>query len=141
VGGTPVRSRRPRRPRFFLSEHSSAPPHGKLEKDVASKIKAEIGRDPSNDEVLSYLMCPEIFLKFAQARQSCGDVEVVPTPQFFCGMETGEEIGVGIEHGKTLIVKFLAVSRWLPKISSPKSSRTYFSNALACPSHGPAVCQ
>ena len=77
---------------------------------VAAKVAAEIGREPAHDEVLSYLMYPEVFLKFAQARQSYGDVEVVPTPQFFYGMETGEEIGVEIEQGKTLIVKFLAVS-------------------------------
>ncbi|HWE51539.1 MAG TPA: pyruvate carboxylase [Bryobacteraceae bacterium] len=77
---------------------------------VAEKVGREIGREPARDEVLSYLMYPEVFLKFAHARQAYGDVEVVPTPQFFYGMETGEEIGVEIEPGKTLIVKFLAVS-------------------------------
>jgi pyruvate carboxylase len=34
---------------------------------------------------------------------------VLPTPVFFYGMEKGEEIGVDIEEGKTLIIKFLAV--------------------------------
>ena len=37
------------------------------------------------------------------------DVSVLPTPVFFYGMEKGEEIGIDIEEGKTLILKFLTV--------------------------------
>lgn len=77
---------------------------------VRSKLAAEIGRDPLHDEVLSYLMYPDVFLKFTRARQTYGDVEVLPTPQFFYGMERGEESAVDIEPGKTLVVKYLAVS-------------------------------
>ncbi len=77
---------------------------------VADKLKAETGRTPSPDEILSYLMYPQVYLKFAHTRQHYGDVEVLPTPQFFYGMEQGEEIAVEIEEGKTLVVKFLAVS-------------------------------
>jgi len=71
--------------------------------------------------VLSYLMYPEVFLKFARARQTWGDMEVLPTPQFFYGMERGEEIAVDIESGKTLIVKFLAISE-----PHPEGYRTVF---------------
>jgi pyruvate carboxylase len=38
------------------------------------------------------------------------DTSVLPTPVFFYGQEVGEEIGVDIEEGKTLIIKFLTVS-------------------------------
>jgi pyruvate carboxylase len=75
-----------------------------------AKVADEIGRDPGHDEVLSYLMYPEVFLKFAKARAVYGDVDVLPTPQFFYGMEKGDEIAIDIEEGKTLVVKFLAVS-------------------------------
>ena len=34
---------------------------------------------------------------------------MLPTPVFFYGMEPGEEVGVEIEPGKTLIIKFLTV--------------------------------
>jgi pyruvate carboxylase len=77
---------------------------------VSAKIADEIGREPSQDETLSYLMYPSVFTKFARARQNYGDLDVLPTPQFFYGMEKGEEIAIEIEEGKTLLVKFLAIS-------------------------------
>jgi pyruvate carboxylase len=54
-------------------------------------------------------MYPQVFVKFAGAQQNYGDLKVLPTPQFFYGMKTGEEIWLDIEPGKTLIVKFLTV--------------------------------
>ncbi len=80
-----------------------------------------MGRRPAHDEVLSYLMYPEVFLKLARAQHSYGDVEVLPTPQFFYGMQTGEEITVELEPGKTLIIKFLTVSE-----VHPDGTRTVF---------------
>jgi pyruvate carboxylase len=77
---------------------------------VRDRIAAEIGRAPERSDILSYLMYPDVFLKFARARATYGDVEVLPTPQFFYGMEKGEETAIDIEEGKTLVVKFLAVS-------------------------------
>jgi pyruvate carboxylase len=77
---------------------------------VKTKVEDELGREPLHDEVLSYLMYPDVFLKFAKARAIYGDVDVLPTPQFFYGMEKGDEIAIDIEEGKTLVVKFLAVS-------------------------------
>jgi len=50
-----------------------------------------------------------VFVKFAGAQQTYGNLNVLPSPQFFFGMKTGEEIWVDIEPGKTLIVKFLTV--------------------------------
>jgi pyruvate carboxylase len=54
-------------------------------------------------------------------RQSYGDVDVLPTPQFFYGMKSGEEIAIEIEPGKTLIVKFLTLSE-----VHPDGTRTVF---------------
>ena len=48
-------------------------------------------------------MYPDVFVKFARARSSYGNVDVLPTPQFFYGLETGEEIAVEIEPGKVLV--------------------------------------
>jgi pyruvate carboxylase len=88
---------------------------------VRDKVGASIGRQPGPDEVLSYLMYPEVFLKFAKARADYSDVDVLPTPQFFFGMQKGEEIAIDIEAGKTLVVKFLAVSE-----PHPDGTRTVF---------------
>jgi pyruvate carboxylase len=66
-------------------------------------------------------MYPDVFLKFAKAQAAYGDVDILPTPQFFYGMQKGEEITVDIEPGKTLVVKFLTVSD-----AHPDGTRTVF---------------
>jgi pyruvate carboxylase len=88
---------------------------------VAETLTAAIGRKPTPDEVLSYLMYPDVFLKFAKARAAYSDVDILPTPQFFFGMQKGEEIAVDIEPGKTLVVKFLAIGE-----PHPDGTRTVF---------------
>ena len=84
-------------------------------------LEKKAGRAVRQDEVLSYVLYPEVFLKYVKFRHSFGDVSVLPTPQFFYGMRSGEEIAVDIEPGKTLVVKFLTVSE-----PHPDGSRTVF---------------
>jgi pyruvate carboxylase len=89
--------------------------------DTAHTLEVKLDRPVAHDEVLSFLMYPEVFLKFARARQNWGPVQVLPTPQFFYGMKTGEEIPVEIEPGKTLIIRFLTVGE-----PHPDGTRTVF---------------
>jgi len=90
-------------------------------KETAATVARKIGREPTTDEVLSFVMYPDVFLKFAKARQSYGNVEVLPTPQFYYGMEKGEEIAVELEPGKALVIKFLTVGE-----PHPEGYRTVF---------------
>ena len=84
-----------------------------LEKKVGHKIK--------RDDLLSYLLYPEVFLKYDKFKQDYSDVSVLPTPPFFFGLKSGEEITVEIESGKTLIIKFLTASD-----PHPDGTRTLF---------------
>ena len=88
---------------------------------TAADVEKKIGRPPQHDEVLSYLLYPEVFVKFARSQQSWGDVEVLPSPQFFFGMQKGEEIAVDIEPGKRLVIKFLTLGE-----PHPDGRRTVF---------------
>ena len=89
--------------------------------DAAAALEKKAGHKPTRDEVLSYLMYPEVFLKFARARQNWGDVDVLPTPQFYYGMQKGEETAVELEPGKNLVIKFLTVGE-----PHPDGTRTVF---------------
>jgi pyruvate carboxylase len=89
--------------------------------ETARVLERKVGHRPSRDEVLSYLMYPDVFLKFARARQAYDSVEVLPTPQFYYGMQRGEEVSFDLEPGKTLVVKFLTVGE-----PHPDSTRTVF---------------
>jgi pyruvate carboxylase len=66
-------------------------------------------------------MYPDVFVKFAKAHATYGDLEALPTPQFFYGLEKGEEINVSIEDGKSLIIKYLTTSE-----PHPDGTRTVF---------------
>ncbi|HET9522879.1 MAG TPA: pyruvate carboxylase [Terrimicrobiaceae bacterium] len=89
--------------------------------ETAALLKEKIGNAASRTDLMSYLMYPQVFLAFAQERQLYGDVSVLPTPQFYYGMEPGEEITAELEPGKTLIIKFLAVGE-----PHPEGKRTVF---------------
>jgi pyruvate carboxylase len=53
-------------------------------------------------------MYPDVFLKFERTRHNFGDLDTLPTPPFFFGMRSGEEVTVELEAGKTLFIKYLA---------------------------------
>ena len=72
-------------------------------------LDRKIGRVARRDELLSYLLYPEVFTKLAKFQDAYSDVGVLPTPAFFFGLKSGEEITVEIEPGKSLIIKFLTI--------------------------------
>lgn len=73
------------------------------------KVKAElakkIGYEPKQEEVLSYLMYPQVFLDYQTAYNQFGDVTLLDTPTFFQGIRLGETVNVQIEKGKILIIR------------------------------------
>ncbi len=77
--------------------------------EATAKTVAEQTESTSRTDLLSYLMYPEVFLKFAAARTQFGDLEVLPTPPFFYGLEERQEFTVELEPGKTLIIRLLTV--------------------------------
>jgi pyruvate carboxylase len=87
--------------------------HAQLEKKVGHAVK--------HDALLSYLLYPDVYLKYDKFRETYADVSVLPTPAFFYGLKPAEEITIEIESGKTMIVKFLTVSD-----PHPDGSRTLF---------------
>lgn len=89
--------------------------------EVRQQAEQKAGQEMTRTDLMSYLMYPEVFVQFAQAVQAYSDVSVIPTPQFYYGMENGEEVTIEIEPGKTLIVKFLTVGE-----PHPDGTRTIF---------------
>ncbi len=69
-----------------------------------------VGRTLSEFELASYLMYPKVFIDYAADRAAYGDVSSLPTSVFFFGLQSGQEINVDLERGKTLIVKYVTTS-------------------------------
>ena len=74
------------------------------------QAEKDCGRHVSDAELASYLMYPKVFVDYVANRSHFGDVSVLPTAVFFYGMQPGQEVSVDLERGKTLIVRFVALS-------------------------------
>jgi pyruvate carboxylase len=74
-----------------------------VKKELVTKLK----RDMREQDVLSYLLYPQVFLDFQKHFDLYDNTSVLPTSAFFYGLQSGEEINVEIEPGKTLIVRYL----------------------------------
>ncbi|HKW61169.1 MAG TPA: pyruvate carboxylase [Candidatus Acidoferrum sp.] len=99
---------------------SASLPPARFEEEQ-KQLEERLGHSVRRDDLLSYLLYPEVFAKFDRFRQTYSDVSVLPTPAFFYGLKSGEEITVDIESGKTLIIKFLTFSE-----PHPDGTRTLF---------------
>ena len=74
---------------------------------AAQAIRDKTGQDPREEDVLSYLLYPQVFMEFADHRLRHGDTAAIPTSSFFYGLQSGQEIAIEIERGKTLILRYL----------------------------------
>jgi pyruvate carboxylase len=89
--------------------------------EASATLQKKLGHAVRPDDLLSYLLYPDVFAKYDKFRQTYADVSVLPTPAFYYGLASGEEITIEIEAGKTLILKFLTASD-----PHPDGTRTLF---------------
>jgi pyruvate carboxylase len=73
---------------------------------AAAEIE-KVRREPRAEDVLSYLLYPQVFMEYLEHWKKYGDTSTIPTRSFFYGLQSGQEIAVEIERGKTLIVRYL----------------------------------
>ena len=92
-----------------IAARSAGIPSINLE-NLRAELSAKLKRPASEDDLYSYLMYPEVFTGFEKHRHDYSDVSVLPTPAFFYGLQTRQEISVTIEPGKTLIIRLVNVS-------------------------------
>ncbi len=62
-----------------------------------------------DEDLMGYLMYPRVFLDYMGRHRTYGPVRTLPTPNFFYGMEPGEEISAEIDPGKILEIRLQAV--------------------------------
>ncbi|KGL37732.1 pyruvate carboxylase [Listeria sp. SHR_NRA_18] len=65
--------------------------------------------EPTDHDVMSYILYPKVFLDYLTMIEKYGDVTVLDTPTFFKGMRLGETVEVELEKGKTLIIKLNSI--------------------------------
>src|SRR6202022_693984 len=62
-------------------------------------LEKKVGHAIHRDDRLSYLLYPEVFLKYDKFRQTYSDVGVLPTSAVFYLAQAGEEMTKEIESG------------------------------------------
>jgi pyruvate carboxylase len=83
----------------------------KVDFDQTKKeVHKKISRPPTDTDVMSYLMYPQVMVDYEKHVETYSNTAVIPTTQFFYGLQRGEDVNIEIEAGKTLIVKYLTVS-------------------------------
>jgi pyruvate carboxylase len=80
-----------------------------LEEEFAD-FQREYGEEYQYTDYLSSKLYPAVFQDFYEFQQRYGEVRALPTPAFFYGMQSGEEILVDIDRGKTLMVRLVYVT-------------------------------
>ncbi len=74
------------------------------------EISQELGQEINDFELASYLMYPKVFSNFAKAQQNYGPTSVLPTPNYFYGLQSGEEIMADLKQGVSLVIRMLGNS-------------------------------
>lgn len=77
--------------------------------ELQKELFHKLGREVTMFDVIAYALYPKVFMDYQEVEKRFGNVSVLDTPTFFHGMRLGEEIGVEIERGKTLIVKLISI--------------------------------
>lgn len=77
--------------------------------ELQKELFHKLGREVTIFDIIAYALYPKVFMDYQAVENQFGNVSVLDTPTFFHGMRLGEEIGVEIERGKTLIVKLISI--------------------------------
>ena len=67
------------------------------------------GMKIDDEDLNGYLMYPKVFLDYMERHLTYGPVRTLPTKTFFYGMNSGDEISLEIDPGKTLEIRLQAI--------------------------------
>ncbi|MEM7523081.1 MAG: biotin/lipoyl-containing protein, partial [Pseudomonadota bacterium] len=81
-----------------------------LEAARAEASEAVGGLEVDDEDLCGYLMYPQVFTDYMTRHVDYGPVRVLPTLTYFYGMAPGDEVGIELEPGKTMVVRLQTVS-------------------------------
>ena len=75
-----------------------------------TKLSKKYGLHITEKDTLSHTFFPEVFDSYMKHKKDFGDTSMIPTPNYFFGMNADEEIYISIDTGKTLVVRYFTQS-------------------------------
>ncbi|KRL38724.1 pyruvate carboxylase [Liquorilactobacillus uvarum DSM 19971] len=76
---------------------------------VAKELEEKIKREPTTEEVLSYVLYPDVFLEYEDMINKFGELGILDTNTFYQGMRTEETIHIDYGVGKKIIVRLNSI--------------------------------
>lgn len=73
---------------------------------VKKELAAKIHREPSEDDVLGYVMYPKVFLDYVRNNNEYGKMGLLDTTTFYQGMRPGETVHVTLGKGQQMILNY-----------------------------------
>ncbi len=74
-------------------------------------FRAKYGREYTFNDLLSSLFYPKVFDEYHQFRRQFSEVYYIPSPVFFFGLKSNEEVLIELAPGKSILVKFIYMSK------------------------------
>ncbi len=73
-------------------------------KAAKQELSAKLGHPATQDEVVSYVLYPKVFMDYTEMQSKYGPVSLLDTPTFFQGMRLGERVDIELSSGNSMIV-------------------------------------
>lgn len=74
---------------------------------VKSELAGKMKRQPTEDDLLGYVMYPKVFLDYVKRNHDYGNVGLLDTTTFYQGMRPGETIHITLGKGRQMILTYL----------------------------------
>lgn len=78
---------------------------------IEKYLKEKYKYNPTNKDILSYALYPEVFEEFIKYVLEYGDVSRMGSDVFFHGLSEGETCEIEVAEGKTLIVQLIEIGK------------------------------
>lgn len=77
---------------------------------VKQELANKIHREPTEDDLLGYIMYPKVFVDYFNNNQAYGPLMDLDTTTYYQGMRPGESLQIQLGAGKEMLLKLLFVS-------------------------------
>lgn len=76
---------------------------------IREEMEREFSFEPTEEEILSYVLYPKVFKDYIQKIKDSGDMSGISSDIFFHGIKVGQTANIDIDEGKTLVVKLVSI--------------------------------
>ena len=78
---------------------------------IKEYLKTTFKKEPTDKDIISYALYPDVFEEYLKFREECGDVSRIGSDVFFHGLVEGETSEIEVGEGKVFIVRLIEIGK------------------------------